>query len=245
MSATSHRFKRRSDVPLSVQRRLSTSDIDANDFKEHHVYRLPRHLSFEAACKALTYANTPPDPEIGESLQNEHVVLDASDAIDSGDPLQQSTLAISEALSLASDLTHLQTYSLPHLQSLVKELSDLEHQSTEQQESIDALYAQCSSSHNDLHDASNDLIANEKAHLLDALKDMDTLGAKLDYEIKGLESKVEDMENGLSEMERLVRGLEGRVREVVVDKEGGGGEGESWFWWGIVRALQWVKGPRG
>ena len=246
MSATSHRFNRRSDAPLSLQRRSSTSDINTNEFKEDHIHRLPRHLSFEVACKALTYANTPPDVEIGEFLQDEHIALNTGDAIDSGNQIQQPRLAISEARSLASHLTHLQTHSLPHLQSLVKDLSALEHQSSEQQESVDALYAQCLSSHNDLHNASNDLIDNEKSHLLDALKEMDTLGAKLDYEIKGLESKVEDMENGLSEMERLVRGLEGRVREVVVDEEGGGGgEVESWFWWGIVSALQWVKGPRG
>lgn len=77
-----------------------------------------------------------------------------------------------------------------------------------------------------------DAISQERTRMQDALKDVEVLGAKLEYEINALRSKVEDVEDGVAEYERQVLGVEDRVR--ALEQEARSREG--WIHW-VVRMV--------
>jgi hypothetical protein len=60
------------------------------------------------------------------------------------------------------------------------------------------------------------------------VKRVELLGAKLDYELHVLESKVEDMEEGLGDFERHIVNVETRVKGLLQGEEE---HGISWMTW--------------
>ena len=60
---------------------------------------------------------------------------------------------------------------------------------------------------------------------------METLGAKLEYELRALESKIGDVEDGVAEFERTVGLVEGRVREQLMEERTVGKPGQGWVAW--------------
>ena len=59
-----------------------------------------------------------------------------------------------------------------------------------------------------------DLVSGYRQSAADACKDAEILGAKLEYELDSLVSKVEDVEDGISDFERQVSELEGRTLQL-------------------------------
>jgi hypothetical protein len=74
---------------------------------------------------------------------------------------------------------------------------------------------------------------DENHHLSDGVKRVELLGAKLDYELHVLESKVEDMEAGLSDFERHIVNVETRIKALVKGEEQ---HRTSWTAW-IARTM--------
>lgn len=69
---------------------------------------------------------------------------------------------------------------------------------------------------------SGEVVNTEKQQLGESVRRLEVLGAKLDYELNVLLGRVAEVEDGVGEFERRVRGVEGRVGELV-----GGWEGEE------------------
>ena len=89
-----------------------------------------------------------------------------------------------------------------------------EQQVSSDQARLDLIYHQKLDDYNALRDASDDLLSEERANLTDPVKELETLGAKLDYELTTLESKVEDVEIGVADFERKVLQIEARAEEL-------------------------------
>lgn len=89
-----------------------------------------------------------------------------------------------------------------------------EQQASSDQARLDMIYHQKFDDYNTFRDSSDNAFSKERSHLTDAVKDLETLGAKLDYELSALESKVEDVENGVRDFERLVLQVEARAEEL-------------------------------
>jgi len=53
------------------------------------------------------------------------------------------------------------------------------------------------------------------------------LAAKLEYEVNALQSKVEEVEDGVAAFEQLVLDVEARTQELEADDV----TQESWLWW--------------
>ena len=102
-----------------------------------------------------------------------------------------------------------------------------EQQAGSEQARLDLIYHQKFDDHNELHDAWDDLLSEERSNLTEKVKDLETLGAKLEYELSALESKVEDVENGVAEFERQVLQIETRAEELDEPREAK----DSWFGW--------------
>ena len=78
---------------------------------------------------------------------------------------------------------------------------------------------------------SQDILTDERSHATEAIKDIEVLGAKLEYEINALLSKVQDVEDGVSQFERQVDDLEGRANELENYLNA-----ETWAHW-LVRSI--------
>ena len=76
------------------------------------------------------------------------------------------------------------------------------------------------------------LIANEKVPLNDIMTRVEGLVAKLDYELGGLESKVDDVEDAVAEYEDQIALLEKRTHGVDTN-----GDVEESRWWRLFRIL--------
>lgn len=74
----------------------------------------------------------------------------------------------------------------------------------------------------ELKDASAGLLRDEKEALNEGSKELETLAAKLDYEIGNLRAKVEEVEAGVKDFERSVVGVEQRLDVLEKDDRRGG-----------------------
>ena len=225
-NTASKSFLRNSQIPLSLRRTQSYSDDPAQRIKEHHTYRWPRRLSYDIACEALMGLN-----EATDGI-NEEILHDAVAA------LANERKLFTDAQAMAARLQILQSREATFIEDKIKEVGRLDEAATRNQEQIDELYNEKLEEHNQLHDASNDLIDDERTQLMDMLKDLDTLGAKFEYELSALQSKVEDMENGVAEFERQVVQIEGRADSVERDQP------VSWYWWFLGLFIHWVQSEK-
>ncbi len=115
-----------------------------------------------------------------------------------------------------------------------------------QQEELRGLHYQLAEAHEMARRAGAEAGEGQRARLGEAIRDVDVLAAKLEYEIKALTSKVGDVEDGARQFERQVRDVERRAAELKVQLET-----ESWPHW-FVRTLTGIgtgpnitRGPRG
>lgn len=107
----------------------------------------------------------------------------------------------------------------------VEEVTALDKQAAHDHEVLEDLYHTKLEEHNNLKEASDDLLAEERTTLAECVKDVEILGAKLEYELNTLQSKVEDMENGIADFERQIEQLENRAEELMEKKR------ISWLQW--------------
>ena len=96
----------------------------------------------------------------------------------------------------------------------VDQIQIYEQQAASDQARLDLIHHQKFDDYNILHDGSDDLLSEERSNLTEAVKDLENLGAKLEYEISTLESKVEEVENGVADFERQVLQIEARAEEL-------------------------------
>ena len=96
----------------------------------------------------------------------------------------------------------------------VDDVQAYEQQASSDQAKLDLIYHQKLDDYNAFHNYSDDRLSEERTNLTEAAKELEVLGAKLDYELNALESKVEDVESGVADFERKVLQIEARAEEL-------------------------------
>lgn len=109
----------------------------------------------------------------------------------------------------------------------VGDVEGLDAQAGRDQGDLNSMYHQKMDEYHALRGASNDLLAEERTSLTEAIKDVEVLAAKLEYELGALQSKVEDVEDSVEEFERQVQEIELRVQEL----EDAQTVKDPWLWW--------------
>ena len=115
--------------------------------------------------------------------------------------------------------------ALPFVKAGSKEMQDCEARAEQNYSSLNESFYKRSEEYEALRQATTDLVGEEKASLNEALRDIEVLGARLEYELNALLSKVEDVEDGVGEFERQVQYLEERV--VALEEEEA--RDQSWY----------------
>jgi hypothetical protein len=126
----------------------------------------------------------------------------------------------------------------PWVEKKVSGVDALDEQAAGDQEEFQALYVRLSESYQAVKQSSQELLAEERSHVTEAIKDIEVSAAKLEYEINSLVSKVEDVEDGVAQFERHVDELETRADELEQQFRK-----ESWAHW-IFRSVTGIgMGP--
>lgn len=102
----------------------------------------------------------------------------------------------------------------PWVEGKVDSIDALDDQAARDQEGFHRLHYQLSESYQAVKQNSQGILTDERSHVTELIKDVEVLGAKLEYEINALVSKVQDVEDGVSQFERQVDDLEVRATEL-------------------------------
>jgi hypothetical protein len=166
------------------------------------------------------------------------VLSDDGDKSDTWAALQKQKYLAEDFKTLYEKVSDLQDHIGPWVESKVDSVDSLDDQAAHDQEGFQTLYYQLSESYQAIKLNSQDILADERSHVMETIKDIEVLAAKLEYEINTLVSKVQDVEDGVSQFERQVDDLESRAEELETHLNT-----ESWPHW-IVRSITGIgTGP--
>jgi len=215
-------IERSADGPLlSLQRRHSI-DCIASLHQLPNEARYPRRLSFSAAEDAVL-------------VWDELLTL-----ADGPNPTDLATLSSQAELAyhLYARLQLVQTGLGPWVSRNLADVAALDQTLGAQQTDIQHLHGAVEEAYQRARHGGDELVAEERARLADAVKDVEMLAAKLEYEIGALVSRVREVEDGVAQFEAQVEDVErraGELRNVL--------ETESWVHW-FVRSVTGIgTGP--
>ncbi|EGE83257.1 hypothetical protein RJZ56_002954 [Blastomyces dermatitidis] len=182
--------------------------------------RWPRHLSFSAVEDTiLTWKNIPDwDP-----------ILDTKDTTPADAMLREDILA-SDAQYYGGKIHALHATIAPWVENQVSAVEFINVRAQAWLDELNSVYHEKIEDFRGLQTRTADLLAVEGSGLMEGSKKVELLGAKLDYELNALQSRVEEVDAGLSDYERHIVGIENRVRDLVKDDTQKARE--SWFSWG-------------
>lgn len=203
-------------VVKSLRRPQSFSLPSTSD---HSDARWPRRLSFSAVEDTVC---------TWEDIQSKKVPFEGSSS-NIADIIRVENIMASDARIFSGRVVDLSQNTASWVEKQVGAVEDLEHKTQSRQEELHSLYMGRLHEYQSLRTASSDLISKEGASLQDDVKHVEMLGAKLDYELNVLHSRVEEVESGLEEFERHVAQIETRVKELVAEEKTS--NSSSWFQW--------------
>ena len=172
--------------------------------------RLPRHLSFSIVDSVFSDSLTMSDIE----MPSDPTVTSASEHFST---LQMSTLM--------GEISVLIDQEAKWVSQWVRNIEDLDHRAAAHQRDLDSIHYEKLEEYHTLHDDAAALMNEESLTVVHEIRDVEVLGAKLEYELNALLSKVEDVEDGIADFTRQISDIETRTQELNGDKV----REEHWF----------------
>lgn len=205
---------------MALRRPQSCKDLrDLHDDTERDDHRCPRHLSFSNVEEVVL--NWKP---VGDQPQ-------VKDTVNMEEAIDQEDMLASDARTFSTRILELSGHTVPWVERQVDSVDGLNQALFDRYEELNSVYLDRSGDYQRLRDRSSDLLTDEHSNLTDNVKRVELLGAKLDYELNVLESKVEDMEEGLTDYERHIVNVETRVKGLLKGEE----EQSSISW------MEWIR----
>jgi hypothetical protein len=199
-----------------LHRRHSIGDAMSRKRKARNESWWPRHLSFSDVEEAVfvwnDIASLPDDDHAGDGM----------------DTLKKERYLAEDYKVLYARIMELQNYLGQWVEKKVENVEALDSQARTDQDGLQTLFFQLSEAYQNVQQNSQDILSDERSRLNEAIKDIEVLGAKLEYEINALVSKVEDVEDGVNQFEGQVIDLESRAAELeqLLQTEG-------WLHWAV------------
>lgn len=208
-----------SGLALMAPRRPQSSEElrtpDRND--ERLDERCARHLSFSNVEEVVLNWK-----QLGEQPKVE-VTNNLEEAID------QEDMLASDARIFSTRILDLSERTVPWVERQVASVDKLNTKLYERHEELNSVYLERFGDYQRLRERSSDLLSDEQSHLSEGVKRVELLGAKLDYELHVLESKVEDVEEGLTDFERHIVNVETRTKGLLKGEEEHSISWVTWF----------------
>lgn len=197
------------------------------DFQPDHPIELPdrreaywpRHLSFSAVEDALLTKDS-------FGLERTHLAQNAA----ANEAILLEDIAISDARMIGDKIKDLVGTTAPWVESQIAGIESIGDNAQSQLDNLNSMYQDKLQQYNSLREDSAHSIAREGGNLVERAKTVELLGAKLDYEMRVMESRIDEVEEGLGNYERNIVQLERRVQNLVqVDEQK---SSSSWLKWG-------------
>ncbi|KAL1988017.1 hypothetical protein VTN96DRAFT_1541 [Rasamsonia emersonii] len=201
----------------SLRRSQSTPQLVPEERVKSCDARWPRHLSFSTVEEVVL---------VWEGFRTPQIKKGATTNLESA--ILQEDALFSDAQIFGSRVLELKDKTAPWVEQQVDSVEYLHRKANSLQEELSFVYPERFEEYQSLRERMSQLLGEEGSQLTEGLKKVELLGAKLDYELNVLESKVEDVEQGLQEFERHVDEIETRVKDLV---QGERKKDTSWFSW--------------
>jgi hypothetical protein len=240
-TATSH--SPTASIAGSMYRGVDLDELfEGNHFPEKEVgIYLRRTQSYTRCERARPNENEARWPRRLSFSLAEDSVLNWSRLWDPVQDQQSGPLVVSSAeqtIRLRQQLLDLEFSITRWVKSEVQTVQDYDFLLSRDREQLNNLHESRLAQYRRLAADSGDLVDDERGQLEEAAKEIEVLGAKLEYEINGLRGKVEDVEDGVAGFERQVFMVEGRVLELEKAMQ----PKEGWMHW-ITRVLTGIGKP--
>ncbi|EAS33903.3 Sin3 complex subunit [Coccidioides immitis RS] len=185
--------------------------------------RSVRHLSFSAVEEAMLSRHSIDDLEPADPESDNTIV----------DRILYEDMRIDDERALATKIVNLDMNTSAWVESQVVAAEGIDITAFNRLKELDSAYQNKYAEYQALQRSSTELVSTESQNLLEGSKRLETLGAKLDYELNSLQSKVEEVEGGLIDYEHQIGALESRLRELLKAEEQSGApwlKWAKWFW---------------
>ncbi|CAK7203617.1 hypothetical protein SEUCBS139899_006355 [Sporothrix eucalyptigena] len=235
---------------------LDTSDECINELQKHQYCKQqklpfdvvwPRRLSFSAAEEAvLDWEDIVDFAEFDEEEEDDDE-SDEKEPDGNGETYDQAALlaasskfvtALTLERGLYEDVLGLKDVVGPVVRDRVLALESLDAVYATQIDEVQSVFFQLSGAYERVQANSQDLLGLERAQNTEAVREVEMLMAKVEYEIGSLASKVQDVEEGVRQFTQQVEYVEKRAEELHSHLQT-----ESWLHW-FVRSLTGIgTGP--
>lgn len=193
--------------PRVLGLRRTRSSVKVVDLRPENprIHRVPRNLSFSAiesvvmGCDPLDIKSS---SKIVEDKKPQRIVIEE----------EAKAVFVHEK---ADKILYLEQVTIPFTESQVSDIEDLDQLSQRCEDELNVLYYGRLEEYQTQKATLTDIMADERQGLNEGLRRVEMLGAKLDYELNTLESRVEEVEDGVTEFERTIVHIEARVGELV------------------------------
>ena len=135
--------------------------------------------------------------------------------------------SIFQATQMMTQTEELRERDATWVRDKVYDVEKLDSSASRDQGDLDAIHYQKLEEHDVLQESTDDVISKETTSYTETLKEIEVLGAKLDYEMVALKSKVDDVIDGVDDLERQVLDIEAKTQEMEDDEL----HEESWLLW--------------
>ncbi|RMD40119.1 hypothetical protein DV735_g5011, partial [Chaetothyriales sp. CBS 134920] len=205
--------------------------------------RLNRQLTFSLVERSVmrfedAMTDSPLDATDGQQQGQQHA-KGAQAPLFHG-PIDQIALREARIVSLqqkSGQIFRLQEGLIPFAESKLAHVNGLDHNARQHLDELNSLYSERLEEYHTLRATSSDLVDQEKAVLTEALRRVEVLASKLDYELNALQSRLQEVEDGIGEFEQNVEAVEARVRELAGTQQANSAE----TWWKRLLGILWPR----
>jgi hypothetical protein len=167
--------------------------------------RINRRLSFSMVESAVL--NT------GSSVTEEDIQRGKMEG-DLTNALMQRDALVAAAQKKAKRIQQIESGLVPYTESRVEHIEDLDEMAHQHLQELNELYYHRLEDYQTLQATSSDIVSQERAALTESFRRMEMLGNKMDYELGTLQSRLQEVEDGVDDFERNVLAIEARVKEL-------------------------------
>ncbi|KAL6245870.1 hypothetical protein RBB50_007023 [Rhinocladiella similis] len=196
------RVLRRSASAVALTSRLDVDSPRAN--------RLTRRLSFSMLENAVLRM---PENVAEEGVVKGQIKGDLTNALADRDSL------VAAAQKKARRIQTIHQMLIPFTESRVAHVEALDHAAHQNLEHLHELYYHRLDEYQTLQATSSDVVSHEKSGLTESLRRIEMLGAKMDYELDSLQSRLQEVEDGVNDFERNVVAIEDKVKQLIGQQE--------------------------
>lgn len=232
---------RKDDTPPSwIQRRhslhLPLDDRPINDA------RWPRRMSFSVAADSVLWWDRIADLVVeAEPVGNSH---GSDGTVDNGGEEQKIPTLVAApgnaelARAIYTRIAEMKQTLMPWTEEKIRAVALVDGELGRQQDELASLLDQFREAYEAMRRQSVELLSDERGQLTEAVRDVEGLAQRLDYEINALASKIADVEDGVQEFEIQVEMVEAKAEELKTQLET-----ETWVHWAMRKLTGIGSGP--